>query len=205
MHNVKAGKISVIYEGVSPEYCRGKEEKENYILAVGTIEPRKNIRRLIQSYLRLRDINHIEENLVIVGKQGWSCDDVYDIPEAARDNIIFKGYVSKNELIELYQKAKLFVYPSLYEGFGLPVAEAMACGCPVVTSNLSSLPEVAGNACLLVDPYNMKDIASAILKVLDNDQFAASLTAKGRKQVHQFTWSKCALETKKVYETVLYK
>ena len=155
--------------------------------------------------MRLRDINHIQEDLVIVGKQGWSYDDVYDIPEACRDNIIFKGYVSKKELIELYQKAKLFVYPSLYEGFGLPVAEAMACGCPVVTSNLSSLPEVAGNACLLVDPYKVTDISSAMLKVLENDQFANCLINKGQKRADRFTWSRCALETKKVYETVLYK
>ncbi len=204
-YSVPFDRISVVYEGVSANYFPKAGIKQDYILAVSTLEPRKNYKRIVEAYLHLKRKYEISEKLIIVGKAGWGSGDSFHIPNRFRRSIIVKGYIPENELINLYQNAKVFVYPSLHEGFGLPVAEAMACGCPVVTSNLSSLPEVAGNACLLVNPYSVNDIASAIHKVLNNDQFATHLADKGRKQAHQFTWSTCALETRKVYETILNK
>jgi glycosyltransferase involved in cell wall biosynthesis len=202
-YSIKPHRISVVYEGVSGKFRPCLKPKKGYILAVGTIEPRKNFRRIIESYISLKQSHKISAKLIIVGKRGWACNDVYNIPDYLHKDIIFKGYVSDIELISLYQNAKVFVYPSLNEGFGLPVVEAMACGCPVVTSHLSSLPEVAGKAALLVDPHNTNDIACAIIKVLNNEHFASTLRKRGLEQVKNFTWLKCAQETAKVYETVL--
>jgi glycosyltransferase involved in cell wall biosynthesis len=202
-YSINPDRITVVYEGVSEKYRPSIKPKKDYILAVGTIEPRKNFKRIIESYISLKQNHKISAKLIIVGKRGWSCDDIYKIPDYLHKNIIFKGYVSEVELINLYQNAKVFVYPSLNEGFGLPVVEAMACGCPVVTSNLSSLPEVAGKAALLVDPHKANDISRAILKVLDDEQFASTLRKRGLEQAKKFTWLKCAQETEKVYETVL--
>jgi glycosyltransferase involved in cell wall biosynthesis len=205
LHAVSPDRVSVVYEGVSRKFRTGKKQKGNYILAVGTLEPRKNLNRLIAAFMQVKTTHHIKDNLVIVGKPGWCTDDLYHLPADFKKSVVFKGYVPDNELIELYQEAKAFVYPSLYEGFGLPVIEAMACGCPVITSNLSSLPEVSGNACLLVDPYSVNHIAEAIVKILKNWKLAQILTEKGLKRVKQFTWTRCALETQSVYESVLHK
>lgn len=203
LFSVNPSCISVVYEGVSETYHPSPNKKKDYILAVSTIEPRKNFKSIIDAYIYLKKFHHIKEDLVIVGKKGWSCNDVLSIPNELRKNIIYKGYVPEKILIEIYQNAKLFVYPSFYEGFGLPVAEAMACGCPVVTSNVSSLPEVAEEAAIFVDPHNVNDIADAILRILQNENLALSLTEKGLRQVRKFSWAKCAIDTIKVYDMVL--
>jgi glycosyltransferase involved in cell wall biosynthesis len=203
--NIRPERIGVVYEGVSNEFRPGSKQKKNYILSVGTVEPRKNFRRVIDAFMHLKENYNIPEKLLIVGKKGWSCEDIYKIPRALENSILFTGYVSQSELIDLYQNAKLFVYPSLHEGFGLPVIEAMASGCPVVTSNLSSLPEISGDAAVLVDPYSVNDIAQSMLKIMEDEFFAASLAKKGLKQVQNFTWSNCAQETIKIYQTVLSK
>jgi len=116
--------------------------------------------------------------------------------------VVFTGYVSQEKLPCLYRNADLFVFPSLYEGFGLPVLEAMACGTPVITSNTSSLPEVAGDAAVLVDPYSVEDIADAMERVLTDPDLRTELSRKGKERAKQFTWEKCARETLKVYEEV---
>jgi glycosyltransferase involved in cell wall biosynthesis len=205
LYRIDPEHISVINEGVSNQFRHLTLDKQNYILAVSTVEPRKNFKRIIDAFIFLKTTHQISEKLFIVGKRGWSCNDVYYIPKAFHESIIFKGYVPEADLVNLYQNAKLFVYPSLHEGFGLPIAEAMACGCPVVTSNCSSMPEVAGHAALLVDPHNVKDIASAMLRILNDEGLAISLAEKGLEQVRKFTWEKCARETIKVYEAVLSK
>lgn len=203
LYNINPERVSVIHEGVSGKFHRRSMKKQDYILAVGTVEPRKNFKRIIDAYIHLKSKHRISEKLYIVGKRGWSCNKIYDIPENFKQSIIFKGYVPESDLIDLYQNAKLFIYPSLYEGFGLPVAEAMACGCPVVTSNISSLPEVAGSAAILIDPHNVNDIKSAMLRIIEDEQFASSLVEKGLNQSKQFNWAKCAQETINVYEALL--
>ena len=203
LYSINQKRISIVYEGVSKAYHSGNCEKEDYILSVSTLEPRKNFIRIIESYIYLKKKYRIKENLLIVGKKGWKYLDILRVPNKFKENIIFKDYVPENHLIELYQKAKLLVYPSLYEGFGLPVVEAMACGCPVVTSNVSSLPEIAGDAALLVNPINVGEIAEAIYKILNNEFFATSLMNKGFIQAGKFSWKKCAQETKKIYDKVL--
>ena len=195
--------ISVVFEGVSNEFIPNNRKKKNYILAVSTLEPRKNFKRIIDSYIYLKSNNQIKEKLIIVGKKGWLCNEIFNIPERFKNSIIFAGYVTEKLLIKLYQNAKLFIYPSLYEGFGLPVIEAMACGCPVITSNISSLPEVAGDAAILVDPKNVKEISNSILQIVQNEQLALALVRKGIEQVKKFTWEKCAMETIDVYDKVL--
>lgn len=202
-YNIKPEIVSVIHEGVSEKYRFGSMQKQDYILVVSTVEPRKNFKRIIEAYSYLKTKYHISEKLFIVGKRGWSCDDIYMVPKSLEKCIVFKGYVPETELIELYKNAKLLIYPSLHEGFGLPVVEAMACGCPVVTSNLSSLPEVAGDAAIFVDPYDVNDIAHAMHRLLDDERLASSFVKKGLERAKQFTWANCARETLRIYETVL--
>jgi glycosyltransferase involved in cell wall biosynthesis len=202
-YNIRPGRISVIYEGVSNAFHQGPRQKKDYILTVSTVEPRKNFRRVIDAFINLKTNHCIPHKLYIVGKKGWSCDEIYRIPKEFEKSIVFTGYIPQSELIDLYQNAKLFVYPSLHEGFGLPVVEAMACGCPVVTSNLSSLPEIAGDAALFVDPYRVDDIASSILKILRNENLASNLVSKGLERAKQYTWARCAQNTINVYKAVL--
>lgn len=202
---VRSERITVIHEGVSEKYKPKCGPKQDYLLAVSTIEPRKNFRRLIESFLFLKREYRIPTKLVIVGKRGWRCDDIFCVPDEFKDSIIFKGYISDEELIALYQRAKLFIYPSLHEGFGLPVLESMACGCPVITSNLSSLPEVVGDAGILVNPHDTGEIARAIICVLQNENLTLNLIEKGLKQAKKFTWSRCAKETLNLYEMVSRK
>jgi glycosyltransferase involved in cell wall biosynthesis len=201
--NINPNLIEVIYEGVSEKYQLGHLEKQNFILAVSTLEPRKNFKRIIECYIKLKQKNKIDEKLIIVGKHGWYFKDIINIPENLKNNIVFKGYIPEEDLIQLYQSAKLFIYPSLYEGFGLPVLEAMACGCPTITSNNSSLPEVAGDAAFYIDPESEFQIMEGILKLSGDDNLRQNLAQKGLTQVKKFTWSQCAEKTISLYEKIL--
>ncbi len=127
------------------------------------------------------------------------------VPAAFQDDVVFTGYVSEAELIHLYQTARCFVYPSMYEGFGLPVLEAMACGCPVITSNTSSMPEVAGDAALLVDPCEVDDIEDAICKLTNDPALCAELSAKGVQRASGFSWRRTAQQTLDVYRKIVTK
>ena len=177
---------------LSPKYgIRG-----DYLLYVGTVEPRKNLLRLIEAFTQLDQ----ELKLVIVGVSGWDNRAVY---KSKNPNIIFTGYVSEEDLPAFYCNAKLLIYPSLYEGFGLPILEAMNCGCPVITSNISSMPEVAGDAALLVDPYNVEEIKSAAQKLLSDGMLRKKMVARGFRQARRFSWEKTADETLQVYQKVL--
>ena len=168
----------------------------DYLLYVGTVEPRKNLLRLIEAFNQLDQ----KLKLVIVGVSGWDNKAVY---KTKNPNIIFTGYVPEEDLPVFYCNAKLFVYPSLYEGFGFPILEAMNCGCPVITSNVSSMPEVAGDAALLVDPCNVGEIKSAVQRLLSDAKLRKRLIDKGIRQASRFSWEKTANETIKVYEKVL--
>ena len=170
--------------------------KGDYLLYVGTVEPRKNLSRLIEAFHQLDQ----KLKLVIVGVSGWDNKAVY---KTKNPNIIFTGYVPEEDLPVFYCNAKLLIYPSLYEGFGFPILEAMNCGCPVITSNVSSMPEVAGDAALLVDPYSVEEIKRAVQKLLSDAQLRKRLIDNGMRQAMRFSWGKTADETIKVYEKVL--
>ena len=172
-----------------------------YILFVGTIQPRKNIARLIEAYSML-DNKDLE--LYVVGKPGWMFEDIYKTPKkfGIENRVKFLDKVSDSELVELYKKAECFVLPSLYEGFGLPVLEAMKYGCPVITSNVSSLPEAGGDAALYVDPQSARDIKDKIEQLLGDKKLREDMIKKGYEQVKKFSWEKTARETLKVLEEV---
>jgi len=165
--------------------------KDDYILSVATREPRKNLKKTIKAFIDLKQKNL---NLVLVGKYGWGKD------TNLTKNIIKTGFIPEEELPCLYSGAKVFVYPSLYEGFGLPVLEALSCGCPVVTSNTSSLPEITGDTAILVNPQNTSDISKAIYQILYNKQLSLELEQKGLKQAKKFSWKKTATKTIEAYE-----
>lgn len=177
----------------------------DYILYVGSLEPRKNLLRLLDAYAQLRRWS-TRWPLVIVGARNfWKSSPVIEKVEklGLKSAVIFTGFIPEEDLPAIYNGAKLFVFPSLYEGFGLPVLEAMACGVPVITSNTSSLPEVAGQAALLIDPYAVEQLAAAMQRVLSESALAEDLRRRGLEQASQFTWERTARETVAVYESVL--
>lgn len=180
---------------------------ERFVLYVGTIEPRKNLPVLIRAFQQaaLEDQVAIEDaKLVISGKKGWMYEKTFAQVQALglEDRVIFTGFIPDDDLPALFSLADLFVFPSQYEGFGLPVLEAMACGTPVITSNLSSLPEVAGDAALLVSPTDIAGLAGAIRRVMGDAGLRLSMAEKGMAQVARFSWRRCALETVAFYEEI---
>ncbi len=170
---------------------------------VGTLQPRKNIERLIEAFAKLI-IKHPNLSLLVVGKKGWLYEGILEAPKkfGIKESVRFIDFVQDQELPSLYKNAKCFVLPSLYEGFGLPVLEAMKYGCPVVTSNVSSLPEAGGDAALYVDPQNVNDIAEKIDKVLSDPKLREEMVKKGHEQVKKFSWEKTARETLRVLEEI---
>lgn len=174
-----------------------------YVLYVGTLEPRKNIITLLKSFYKLRN-RMANYKLVIVGGRGWKYKKIFETVTALniQSSVLFMGYVPESDLPALYNAADLFVYPSLYEGFGLPPLEAMACGTPIITSNTSSLPEVVGNAGLMIDPYNIDKLADSMYGVLIDEDLQANMIQKGINRAKMFSWERCASETLKSYENV---
>lgn len=177
-----------------------------YVLSVGTVQPRKNYSRLIQALATIRS-RGCDVDLVIAGGKGWLEDEIYQTVENSgiKDHIHFIGFVDENDLPSLYQGAICLAFPSLYEGFGLPVLEAMASRIPVVTSNVSSLPEVAGDAAILVNPYDVEELAEALWNVIYDGELRKSLINKGLMRARQFTWEKSARQLLQVYEDLLNK
>lgn len=175
-----------------------------YLLFVSTIEPRKNVVSIILAFNRLKDRNKIPHNLVLIGQKGWNYEPVFQEIESSRwkENIHHLDYLSDELVALFYSKADVFVYPSHYEGFGLPVLEAMTLGTPVVTSNISALPEVAGDAALLIDPDNVEELADAILQIIDDSQLRDALVKKGKDRAKLFCWERTARETLQVYQSV---
>lgn len=175
-----------------------------FILFVGTLEKRKNIPTLIKSFYKLKK-SKLNHKLVIVGGKGWKYTQIFNIIKDLNleNDVIFTDYVSDENLVKLYNAADLFVYPSLYEGFGLPPLEAMACGCPVITSNTSSLPEVVGDAGIMVDPNNSNSLAESMIKILKNNQLKEDMGRKSLERASMFSWKKTAKETWDVYKEVL--
>ena len=172
-----------------------------FILFVGTIEPRKNILNLLRAFHRL---NIPDIFLVIAGGRGWLFEEIFMEVErlGLPEKVIFPGYIPETDLPLLYNSACVFVYPSLYEGFGFPPLEAMACGVPVITSNTSSLPEIVGDAGMLVNPQNPEEIADAIKSVLESDSKKRDMAGKGIERAKTFSWERCARETLKLYKQI---
>jgi len=182
-------------------------EKDNYFLFVGTIQPRKNLERLIEAY-SLFLIEYRRDNppdLVIAGSKGWKENNILELSEklGIENKVKFIGRVKDQDLPVLYKKAIAFVYTSLFEGFGLPILEAFASGTPVITSNISSMPEIAGKAAILVNPYKVQEITEAMLKITSDNVLRDKLMHLGHKRLEQFSWTKCAEETLEVFKSVV--
>jgi glycosyltransferase involved in cell wall biosynthesis len=176
----------------------------NYLLSLGSIQPRKNLTRLIEAFQWLRKSRPDSElpQLVIAGKRGWLDDEVFRAAQqdGLNESVKFIGYVPEEDLPALYSGAICFVYPSYFEGFGLPVLEAMQCGVPVIAGNQTSLPEVAGDAALLFDPFDTRALGEAIARVIDHPDYRTELSARGLKRAAEFSWIATARLTLKAYE-----
>ncbi len=178
--------------------------ERDYILSLGSIQPRKNLVRLIEAYLCLRRIRPKSKlpQLVLAGKRGWLDNETFraaDREDFGRD-VVFTGYVPEPDLPALYSGAISFVYPSFFEGFGLPVVEAMQCGVPVIAGNRTSLPEVVGEAGLLFDPFDTKELSDALARVIDDQKLRKTLREKGLKRAKNFSWRTTAQRTLRAYE-----
>jgi glycosyltransferase involved in cell wall biosynthesis len=175
-----------------------------YILNVGTLEPRKNLAGLVRAFAAARSKGMLH-TLIISGAPGWGRSPLADlIQELALDDVvIFTGFVEDDDLPHLYAGADFFVYPSLYEGFGLPVLEAMACGTPVITSNVSSLPEVAGAAALLIDPCSTAELSGAMLRLAGDETIRRQLSIKGLERAGHFSWEQTSEQTWQIYHEVI--
>lgn len=206
-------KITVVHEAADPVYrpmpraealasLRGKYPlPDEFILFVSTIEPRKNIVTLLHAYRRLLDSYKVSAGLVLAGATGWLSDQIFDAVEQLdlQRHVTFLGRVQNGDLAYLYNLALCLAHPAYYEGFGLTPLEAMSCGTPVVVSNVSSLPEVVGDAALLIDPNSDEELAVALHRLLMDDALRASLRAKGLARARTFSWERAAEETLAVY------
>ncbi|NRY60528.1 glycosyltransferase family 4 protein [Clostridium beijerinckii] len=221
--NIEESKIEVIYNGV--EYNKfnksySEEEKnrvryryglpQNYILYMGTLEPRKNIESIIEAFSLLKKENAPNSKnikLVIAGKKGWLFERILNLVDKLnlKDDVIFTDYIDENDKSIIYNMASLFVFPSLYEGFGIPVLEAMASSVPVITSNVSSLPEVAGDAAILVEAKDIKSIAKYMGKVLVDKELRNNLIKNGHEQAKKFTWESSAEKLITIYRDLYNK
>lgn len=193
-----------------------------YFLFVGTIQPRKNIERIVRAFAKYRDKNTNPNFLIFIGQKGWLSDEIYKLPPklGIENRVKFLGYVDDKYMPVLYSGAIALLFPSLFEGFGLPILEAQACGCPVITSNISAMPEIGGKGAIYVDPYSVDDILEG-MKRLQITRFARAerrrrrearragyreqLIKKGFENVRRFSWEKCARETLEVFEEVTKK
>ncbi len=214
---VPENKITVIYEAADEIFRPLPEEQvaetirqrysfsPGYILFVGTIEPRKNLNTLLLAYHGLRTQYHLDPPLVLAGEHGWLADEVYSLVEELdlSDRCHFLGKVSTEELVYLYNGARVYAHPALYEGFGLPPLEAMACGTPVIVSNVSSLPEVVDDAALLVEPTDVEAWTVALHRLLTDETLWTELREKGLQQAARFSWDEAARQTLAVYNKVV--
>ena len=210
-----SSKTTVVHEAAPTEYSEVTEESElsrirekynlppRFFLFLGTLEPRKNLPGLLEAFLQMAD--SVPHSLVISGAVGWKTGELFDKLKmsGAEDRIRLTGFVDRKDIPALLSLADIFLYPSLYEGFGLPILEAMACGTPVITSNTSSMPEVAGGAALLVDPGSPESISNAIMTLAHDEGRRTLLREKGLVRAGEFSWEKSAKETLQVYRRIM--
>jgi glycosyltransferase involved in cell wall biosynthesis len=185
------------------EFRKKMKYPNNFILAVGTLEPRKNLSTLIRSFATIKKW-FPEYKLIIAGKKGWKYKQIQETlaKYSLENEVIFPGYLKDDELRKTYKLAKVFVFPSLYEGFGIPPLEAMASGCPVVSSNVASLPEVVQEAGMLVDPRNPYKFAEAVSSIIENEQIRESLIERGYQQADKFHWKQSAKKAVEVFNSL---
>ena len=206
LYKIPERKISVIYNGFDNEFLASNTVHEipdtKYLLFIGRLEERKNVIGIIKTFEILKEQYKVPHKLFLAGKPGFGYEKIKK--EIANVNctkdIIELGFVNKNKKIEFLEKADVFLFPSFYEGFGLPILEAQATGVPVVTSNVSSVPEVANGSALLINPNNAEDMADAVYKIISDESFKKDLIKKGLKNVQRFSWEKCAREIAKLLE-----
>lgn len=212
---VPADRIVTVHSAARKLFCpmeaTGAEEilnrlkvNQDFVLFAGTIEPRKNLVLLVRAFEQLsQSLPGLQ--LVLAGRKGWLVKELDEHLKrsAVARNVLVTGYLNDEELCALYSYCKLFVYPSLYEGFGLPPLEAMACGAPVIASRIPSISEILGPAARLVSPYSTKELVEAMTELLDNTQLRDELSAAGRKRARQFSWSLTADRTREVYEEAI--
>jgi glycosyltransferase involved in cell wall biosynthesis len=210
---VRREKIDVIYHGVDPTFRPLKEEQvadfrarkglpARFVLFVGTLEPRKNVLSLVEAFARLAEP---DVALVLAGGRGWYYEEIFERIEqlGLHERVVLPGYVPYEELALWYNAAAVFAYPSLYEGFGMPVTEAQACGTPVLTSNVTSLPEAAGDGALQVDPHDVEEIAQGLRRLLVDAALRDDLRRRGLAHAARFVWQRTADETLDVYRRAL--
>lgn len=225
---VPANEVTVVYPGIPPRFSApadaaeresGRQEARRRVaerwgfggppvVSVGTLEPRKNLLRLLEAWERLPDELTRRHPLLLVGGSGWLSDELERRLQARHGDVDLSavhvlGYVTDDELVDLYRAAAAFVYPSLAEGFGLPVAEALACGAPTATSRVTSLPEAGGDAALYFDPHDVGSIARALERLLSEPELAAELSRRGPLHAARFTWERAARETLAIYRRIL--
>ena len=197
-----------VFRPMSAEKARTARKQlrvsDEFVLFVGTIEPRKDLQTLLRAFERVAHARNSLQ-LVVTGKMGWLFDDLLEQirNSKVRDRIKLIGYLNDEELRALYSSCRAFVYPSIYEGFGLPPLEAMACGAPVIASRIDSIVEVCGDAALLIEPKSVGSLASAIDKVLDDESFRTKLSSAGRARASDFSWKRTAELTRAVYEEAM--
>ena len=211
---VPESKVTVIYPGVDGGFRRLDDRDflksvraryglpEHFILAVGTLEPRKNLPFLVEAYRRFCEVSPEKPGLVIAGRTGWNLKAVQKGLSGAASGVVLTGFVPQKDLLALYTLADVFVLPSMYEGFGFPPLEAMASGCPVIVSNRGSLPEVVGDAALLIDPEDAGSLVAALQSVFSSESLRAALVQKGFARVSQFSWRAAAMKTLELYDQI---
>ncbi|HDQ73616.1 MAG TPA: glycosyltransferase family 1 protein [Chloroflexi bacterium] len=214
-YGIALEKVSVIHEAADPRFRPQPPDAvaalraryglpPRYLLFVSTIEPRKNLTRLLAAFEAVY-ADGLSDGWVVVGKRGWLCDDFFAALERspAREAVVLPGYVPDEDLPAVYAGAQALVFPSLYEGFGLPVLEAMACGAPVVTSTTSSLPEVGGEAALYCDPTDTESMIGVLRQLLQDPEMRPALARRGLARAAQFSWERTAAQTRVLYDAVL--
>lgn len=215
MLRIPEERIRVVHEAVSGRFHPAGEDsvrgevkrrfgiRDRYMLFVGNLEPRKNLVRLLRAFEAARGRLGGAYQLVVCGKKGWLYKDILRaFHEVNKGDIILTNYVSGDDLVKLYQGADMFVFPTLYEGFGLPVLEAMACGAPVINSNVSSLPEISEDASILIDPLDVESISEAMVRLAFSESLRADLREKGLLRAAEFSWTETARKTLDVYRSV---
>lgn len=214
LYKVPEGKIEVIYEGIGNDNFKFQisnfESNPNdiisnyrsYFLFVGRLEERKNIIGIVEAFEILKRKYKISQKLILIGKFGFGGEKIKNKIDSSeyKSDIILTGYVSDEDKFYLMANADVFLFPTFYEGFGLPILEAQSVGMPVVTSNVSSMPEVAGNSAVLVDPKNTNEIAEAVYKLISNESYKNDIIEKGYNNIKRFSWEKCAREISNIIQ-----
>jgi glycosyltransferase involved in cell wall biosynthesis len=217
-YKLAAHRVAVTYEAAAEQYRpvtdravladvqRRYRLPSSFILALGNLQPRKNLARLVDAYSHARQQGHLDGvHLVLAGKAMWRQSELFERAQGSGygGDIVFPGYIADADLPALFSAALAYVYPSLYEGFGLPPLEAMACGAPVICSNAASLPEVTGDAALSFEPHDTAALTAALIRVHVDRELAAELRQRGLRQAARFSWTRCADETLAVYQEAM--